>query len=144
MPATAIKGENMNRTRKQSHRAALIAATVITAGVLPLSSAGTAAAQPTNTVLNTGTIAIGALKNVTSPPPGRPYDDLIPPGRYSGYPFTAGVYVGEGHCLRIRYVLSGGGLSAVKRVQGPKTEPLGSLHYEIRALQKPNALCDRD
>lgn len=135
----------MNQTRKRSHRTALIAATVITAGVLPLSSAGTAAAQPANTVLNTGTIAIGALKNVTSAPPGgRPYDDLIPPGRYSGYPFTAGVFVGEGHCLRIRYVLSGGGLSPVKRVQGPKTEPLGSLHYEIKALRKPNALCDHD
>ncbi|WP_328491649.1 hypothetical protein OHS59_02085 [Streptomyces sp. NBC_00414] len=132
----------MNQARKWPHRAALLAATVIAAGVLPLSSAGTAAAAPTNTVLNTGTISIGALRNVTSPPPGRPYDDLIPPGQYSGYPFTGGVYVGPDHCLRIRRVLSGGGTSDPRIVQGPKTEPLSSgINYEIRGLAKTNSLC---
>ncbi|MFE7439678.1 hypothetical protein ACFU7X_04335 [Streptomyces chartreusis] len=132
----------MKQARKWSPRTALLAATLITASVLPLTSAGPASAQPTNTVLNTGTISIGALKNVASPPPGRPYDDLIPPGQYSGYPFTAGVYVGPDHCLRIRYLESDGGTSYPKIVKGPKTEPLSSLHYEIRALPKTNELCD--
>ncbi|MDQ0955906.1 hypothetical protein QFZ24_009915 [Streptomyces phaeochromogenes] len=39
----------MNRARIWPHRAALLAVTVITACVLPLASAGTAAAAPSNT-----------------------------------------------------------------------------------------------
>ncbi|GAB2992469.1 hypothetical protein GCM10023080_067920 [Streptomyces pseudoechinosporeus] len=133
----------MNRARIWPHRAALFTATVIAAGVLPLASAGTAAAQPSNSVLNTGTVPIGALRSLTGPHQHGTYDDLIPAGMYSGYPFTAGVWIGEGYCVRYRYVDPDGSTSNPYIRQGPRTVPLDSgVRYEMRALPKSNSLCD--
>lgn len=68
----------------------------------------TAASADAIEVRNTGSYDIGAIRwydgvyNV----PGK-YDALIPAGRFSGWPTTAGIYVGPGYCVRFRIWLRG-------------------------------------
>jgi hypothetical protein len=130
----------MRRFIKPRHGAVLASVAVLGAALL---SGPPAAAAPNNSVMNTGTVPIGALRSLTGPHQHGTYDDLIPPGQRSGYPFTAGVYVGEGYCLRWRYVQDDGETGKPHLVQGPRTEELYSGNsYEMRALRKPNSLCE--
>lgn len=131
----------MRRFIRPRHGAAL--ASVAAVGAALLSGPPAAAAQPVNTVLNTGTVPIGALRSLSGPHQHGTYDDLIPAGMYSGYPFTAGVWIGDGYCVRFRHVDSDGDTSDPYLRQGPRTEPLASgVRYEMRAIRKPNSLCD--
>jgi hypothetical protein len=79
----------------------------LVAGVLTFLTPGTASAAAVE-VRNTGGYGIGAVQfrdgvyNV----PGK-YDAVIPAGRFSGYPSTAGIYLGPGYCVRFRAWLRG-------------------------------------
>jgi len=84
----------------------------LTAGLLaslttPASAAPGAAPASVGEVHNTGAIDIGAIQFRDNDYKHDTYDDLIPAGLFSGYPSTAGIYVGPGYCVRVRSWLAG-------------------------------------
>ena len=91
--------------------------------------------QQTNAVHNTGTIAIGALEGRDGNYRQGKYDALIPGGLYSGFPYTGGIYIGPGYCVRIRGWLPDGHLSDVWIIRGENWYelPLDYYGYDIRA-----------
>lgn len=104
----------------------------------------TASAAPTltNRVHNTGDYYIGALSSLAGPHKNGNYDDLIPPGAYSGYTYTAGIYIGPGFCGRFRSWTADGGLNPPWVIQGPYTVDLGvASGWDVRALPLDNDLC---
>ncbi|MDG4825095.1 hypothetical protein O7635_24880 [Asanoa sp. WMMD1127] len=67
------------------------------------------ASAATKEMRNTGDYAIGAIQvfDGTYAQGGGRYDALIPPGRFSGWASTDGIYIGPGWCVRRRFWLSG-------------------------------------
>lgn len=115
----------------------------------------TASAAATE-VRNTGTSYIGAIRTRDGVYKNGTYDDLIPPGQFSGYPSTAGIYIGPGYCVRFRYWLWGteanppgpSGLSNPSIIRSePHLFPNGrwvwfeNSSWDIRALPLSNNGC---
>lgn len=104
------------------------------------------AAALSNGVHNTSTIAIGAFEVYRGDGAfyrqGK-YDALIPAGRYSGFPYTAGIYVGPGYCVRVRGWLPGGGLSHVEWGYGEDWVTFSTNYpgFDVRALPSNNSGC---
>ncbi|WP_189243483.1 hypothetical protein [Planobispora rosea] len=91
--------------KKMAWASATALAAALLASLTPSASEASVAATE---VRNTSTISIGAVQYRDGQYKHHPYyDDLIPPGRLSGYPSTAGVYIGPGYCVRLRYWLRG-------------------------------------
>jgi hypothetical protein len=66
-----------------------------------------AASADSKEVRNTGAYAIGAVQVFDGYFAQGKYDALIPPGRFSGWANTAGIWVGPNYCVRARYWNSG-------------------------------------
>lgn len=80
----------------------------------PAASAAPAAAQPVNWVFNSGAVAVGAIQQFDGQYRHGTYDDLIPVQKYSGYAYTAGLYIGPGYCLVWQYH-TGAGYTPIRR-----------------------------
>ncbi|MFI7132071.1 hypothetical protein ACIBQ1_40785 [Nonomuraea sp. NPDC050153] len=126
------------------------AAIALTAGLLAGATPSAATASPTdNEVHNTGNVAVGAIQvwNTTACVYRQGcYDDLIPAGQYSGYRYTAAIYIGDNYCGRIRYWLSGGGLGPVDITpEGPGWYRFNPVHpgFDVRGVPITSAGCDR-
>lgn len=123
---------------------ALLAATA------PAASAGTVAPLATNSIRNTGTVGIGAImafdgvyKHGTVAA-GNYYDDVIPGGRFSGYAYTSGMYIGPGYCVRVRGWLNSSGTDlgpVAVRLPGHYEFNPAYVGFDIRALSLSNSLC---
>ncbi|MDG4825093.1 hypothetical protein O7635_24870 [Asanoa sp. WMMD1127] len=66
-----------------------------------------AALADSKEIRNTGRYAIGAVKDFDGYFDQGKYDALIPPGRFSGWASTAGIWIGPNYCVRVRYWRSG-------------------------------------
>lgn len=100
--------ENRRRERGTMKKTTWASAIALTAGLLTLTPSAAQADAPE--VRNTSTISIGAVQvwstNACVYRQGC-YDALIPSGRFSGWPSTAAIWVGQGYCLRLRPWLPG-------------------------------------
>lgn len=120
------------------------------AGTAPAASAATVAPLATNSVRNTGAVGIGAIQVFDgvykhgSVAAGDYYDDLIPGGYFSGYAYTAGMYIGPGYCVRVRRWLNSSGteLGPVSvRLPGHYEFNPAYLGFDIRAASLSSTLC---
>ncbi|MDR7276354.1 hypothetical protein [Catenuloplanes atrovinosus] len=135
--------------------ASVIAATAgLAAGLTsPATAASRAADAPVGEVRNTSEISVGAIQAKDGSYRHGTYDDLIPPGRFSGYASTAGVYVGPGWCIRIRYWTSGTEQNPPQPHQlgdpriyqggdrGQQVWFQGGIGADVRALRSTHADC---
>jgi hypothetical protein len=110
---------------------------------------GTSAAADSWKVRNTGTVGVGAIRDWRGV--GRHYqqgqglyDAVIPGGRYSGWAYTEGFYIGPTHCLRLRaWENAAGTVLSDPVVYGPgQLGPVWALYgFDIRAVPIGDPLC---
>jgi hypothetical protein len=120
----------------------------LVAGLLTCLTPSMASAAATE-VRNTGTSYIGAIRVRDGVYKNGTYDDLIPPGQFSGYPSTAGIYIGPGYCVRVRAWLAGteqnpprpDQLGPVSIYHGESWLWFGSGSRDIRALPLSDSRC---
>jgi hypothetical protein len=121
----------------------LIALTgALVASLIPAASVAAAPAR-TNSVLNTGTVGIGAIELFDGSYKNGHYDDIIPGGRHSGYSYTPGFYIGSGYCVRVRGWGEPGSYGPVIYYSGQRILPSTYSYYEIRAVPSNDPLCRR-
>lgn len=123
-------------------------AIALTAGLLTLTPS--AAHADATEVRNTGTVGIGAVqyRDGNYAIDGK-YDALMPGGRFSGYPSTAGIWVGPGYCVRIRGWLWGTeqnppppeGLTDPVVLKGNRHVWFESGSYDVKALLSTDPGC---
>ncbi|MGX7671329.1 hypothetical protein [Plantactinospora sp. DSM 117369] len=130
-----------------------LASTIALTAALLVGLTPAAASAASREIRNTGTYAIGAIQVFDGQYAQGNYDALIPPGRFSGWASTAGIWIGPGYCVRFREWLSGTEASPPGPSQlgnpfihlGPGYVHLAvnytALGFDVRALPLSNSLC---